>query len=115
MLNLVNSERGLSTLPCGPLRQTCGRVPLFPELRPLMEDAYQLAEPGAEFVITRYRLPSCNLRTQLHRILARAGVTPWEKIFHNLRSSRQTELTQTRPTHVVCAWLGNSPTIAHNH
>ena len=28
---------------------------------------------------------------------------------------RETELTETYPTHVVCAWLGNSPAVAHNH
>src|SRR5262249_2480607 len=40
-------------------------VPIFPELRPLFEDAEQLADEGAEFVITRYRDCNANLRTQL--------------------------------------------------
>jgi hypothetical protein len=90
-------------------------MPLFPPLRVYLEELYQQAAPGAEFIITRYRDPSVNLRTQFLRILARAGVKPWPKLFHNLRSTRQTELTEVYPTHVVCAWLGNSPTVAQNH
>lgn len=90
-------------------------VPLFPELRAILLDAFERAEPGAEFVVARYREPNCNLRTQLLRILSRAGVTPWPKLFHNLRSTRQTELTEEFPAHVVSAWLGNSVVVAQAH
>lgn len=31
---------------------------------------------------------------------------------HNLRGSRQTELDEKFPAHVVCDWLGNSERIA---
>lgn len=44
-------------------------VPLFPELKPYLEAAWELAEPGAEFVITRCRDTEVNLRTQLRRII----------------------------------------------
>ena len=40
---------------------------------------------------------------------------PWPKLFQNLRSSRQTELTETWPAHVVCAWIGNSEVVARDH
>ena len=40
---------------------------------------------------------------------------PWPKLFHNLRATRQTELTYEHPQHVVCRWLGNSPLIAQRH
>ena len=36
-------------------------------------------------------------------------------MWHNLRSSCQTELTETFPSHVVTAWLGNSERIAEKH
>ena len=29
--------------------------------------------------------------------------------------NRQTELEQCFPTYVVCAWLGNTPAVAHKH
>ena len=56
-----------------------------------------------------------NLRTQFLRILDKAGIEPWPKLFQNLRSSRQTELTETWPAHVVCAWIGNSEVVARDH
>src|SRR5262249_23451502 len=56
-----------------------------------------------------------NLRTQFFRILRRAGVQPWERLFHNLRASRQTELADQFPLHVVTDWIGNSPDIADRH
>ena len=42
-------------------------------------------------------------------------IEPWPKLFHNLRASRQTELTSRYPLHVVCKWLGNSASIAAKH
>jgi len=91
------------------------QVPLFPELRPYLEAAFEQAEPGTEWVITRYRNNNANLRTQFERIIRRAGVTPWPKLFQNLRSTRETELAQSYPIHVVCAWLGNSQRVAQKH
>lgn len=90
-------------------------VPLFPELRPILADCFDDAEPGTEFVITEYRLRESNLRTQLHRIIRRAGLEPWPNAFNSLRSTRQTELQETYPRHVVCLWLGNSEPIADKH
>lgn len=91
-------------------------VPIFPELREYLEDARELAgelanDPTAP-VISRYRSANSNLRTQLLRIIKRAGVKPWPKLFQNLRATRETELAETYPLHVVCAWIGNSPKVA---
>lgn len=87
-------------------------IPIFPELRPYLEQVWEEAEPGAEYVITRYRTANSNLRTQLLRIIQRAGLKPWPKLFHNLRATRETELAQTFPLHVVCDWIGNSQPVA---
>ena len=35
---------------------------------------------------TQYRKSKPNLRTHLLRFMERAGVEPWPKLFHNLRS-----------------------------
>ena len=53
-----------------------------------------------------------NLRTEMTRLLRRAGVSGWPRLFHSMRASRQTELQREFPLHVVCLWLGNSPRIA---
>jgi hypothetical protein len=33
----------------------------------------------------------------------------------NLRFTRQTELTESFPAHVVCGWMGNSERVAQGH
>jgi len=90
-------------------------IPIFPELVKPLRDVFEAAPEGTEFVITRYRDGRQNLRTQFLKIIRRAGLTAWPRLFHNLRASRQTELMQTFPIHVVCEWLGNSRLIAQEH
>lgn len=93
----------------------CRFIPLFPELRgPLME-VFEQAPPGTEQVITRWRDTAVNLRTHFLRLIRRAGLKPWPKLWHNLRSSRQTELAEEYPAHVVCAWMGNFVSVAQDH
>ncbi len=87
-------------------------IPLFPELLKPLQEVYDQATEGTEWVITRYRLDNSNLRTQFQRILVNAGIKPWPKPFQNLRSTRETELMERFPIHVVCAWIGNSVLIA---
>ncbi len=87
-------------------------IPLFPELREHLEVAFDCAPEGTEFVITRYRDGNQNLRTHMLRIIKRAGLKAWPKLFQNLRSTRETELAEIYPLHVVTAWLGNSQLIA---
>ena len=90
-------------------------IPLFPDLRPYLEEVWHQAAPGEPHFTTRYRKPSQNLRTQLTKIIKRAGLEPWPKLWQNLRASRQTELEERFPSHVVCQWLGNSQQVARRH
>jgi hypothetical protein len=62
-----------------------------------------------------YHRANSNLRTQLERILARAGLEPWPRLFQNLRSTRETELASEYPLHVVTYWIGNTARIAAEH
>ena len=91
------------------------QMPLFPELQPLLHEGFDAADEGAEYVITRYRHRNANLRTQLMKIMSRVGVAPWPKLFQNLRSTRETELAEQFPLHVVCAWIGNTEPVASKH
>lgn len=87
-------------------------IPLFPELREILSELH-LSPEGAEFVIKpKAQGGKSNLRTTMEKIITKAGVEPWGKPFQNLRSSRETELMQTHPIHVVTAWLGNTPKVA---
>ncbi len=99
-------------------------IPLFPELRPILEEAFEAAPEGAVYVVNeKYRKAAmgprgwrgCNLRTTMEKIIRRAGLSPWPRLFHNMRASRETELTERFPVHVVTAWLGNTPEIARRH
>ncbi len=91
-------------------------VPIFPELRKYLEEVWEQAEPGTDHIITRYRDRNSNLRTQLCRIIAKAGLVPWEKLFQNLRATRATELvSQGWPEFKVCAWLGHTEAVAKKH
>lgn len=47
--------------------------------------------------------------------MKRVGLKPWPKTFQNLRSTRETELAEEYPLHVVTAWLGNSEPVAAKH
>lgn len=91
-------------------------VPLFPQLRKHLSDLWDSLEAGGpEYVIVRNRLDGMNLRTQFERLIARAGQTPWPRLFHNLRASRESELMREYDLATVCKWIGNSPAIAATH
>ena len=92
-------------------------VPMFPELRPLFQDAFDMAKEGDVYCITRYRDKSTNLRSQMCKIIKRAGLQPWPKLFQNLRSTRETELFKMTNGNIkaVCSWIGNSPAVAMQH
>lgn len=89
-------------------------IPLFPELREPLTECFEAAADGATNVIVKY-LTNANLRTRFAKIIKRAGLVPWERLFHNLRASRQTELEDQFPGHVVCKWMGNSESTARKH
>lgn len=90
-------------------------VPIAPELRPILQDLFDAAEAGAEAVVPRLYDPRTNLRTHFQRIIARAGLKPWPRLFHNLRASCATDWVETFPNHVVAGWLGHSPMVAATH
>ncbi len=94
--------------------------PLFPELRPYLVELHKFAklagagEPS-DFVIAKQRGSAAILRTGLMRILKRAGIKPWPKLFHNMRASRETELLDDYPIKDVCSWIGNTQAVAMKH
>ena len=51
----------------------------------------------------------------MHRIIKRAGLTPWQRTFQNMRSTRETELAEHFPMHVVTKWIGNTDSVAVQH
>ena len=91
-------------------------VPIFPELQPLFQDRYDEAEPGEAFVLPSLRHAADHRATTLLRgALSRCGVEAWPRIWHSLRATRQTELAELFPAHVVAGWLGNTVAVADRH
>ena len=124
----INWERGEMLVPSPKTEHHEGHesrlVPLFAELRPLLLEASEQAEDGAVWVINRLRSrvkeggtdwQAVNLRTQFQKIIKRAGLKPWVRLWVNLRSTRDTELSDEFPSHVVNKWLGHSERVANEH
>lgn len=89
-------------------------IPLWPELRPLIESVIKNATAGQTRLLP-ILLPGYNPHTQFVRLIERAGLQPWPKVWQNLRSTRETELLKDFPIHVVCGWIGNTERIARRH
>jgi len=100
-------------------------VPMFARLRPFLEEAWNMAEEGQTHVIPEnLYLPAahgprgwvnCNLRTTFEKIVRRAGLEPWPRLFHALRASCETDLAREYPITTVCKWIGNTVAIAARH
>lgn len=113
----VDWERGRLRVPSPKTEHHAGRgqrvIPLFPELRQALSELWDVTPPGTVHI---FRLQSSvNLRTQFQRILHRAGIQPWPKLWQNLRASRATELAREYPQHVAAAWCGHTVHIADRH
>jgi len=90
-------------------------VPICPELRGLLVDAFEQAEPGATLIVPMASRKGVNLRTQLERIIIKAGHEVWPRLLQNLRASCATDWVERYPSHVVAKWLGHSPKVAAEH
>lgn len=114
----VNWERGRLTVrspkTAGHEGHAVRVVPIAPELRPILLALFDAAEPGAVAVVPGLGR-GINLRTHFERIIGRAGVKAWPRLFHNLRASCATDWVERFPAHVVAGWLGHSPMIAATH
>lgn len=85
-------------------------VPMTPRLQAIMVRALEAAEPGSTLAcgLTRTRLYH-----QAAGILQRAGIKPYDKLFHTLRKNCESDwFAQGYPTMAVCSWLGHSPSVA---
>jgi len=91
-------------------------IPLFPELAEPLSEAFERAREGEAFILPKLsRVSSAALRKPIEAAIRRAGLRLWPRLWQNLRSSRQTDLEQRFPGHVVCAWMGNNRQTAQRH
>lgn len=124
----VNFETERITVPSCKTEHLPGKayrvVPIFAALKPYLDEAFELAEAGAEYVVPGNLRDvanrpggwvNCNLRTKFLKIIKRAGLQSWPRLFHSLRASCETDLMAHHPIHTVVSWLGNMPTVALKH
>lgn len=99
-------------------------IPLFPLLRPHLEAAFEVAREGSVHVFPedwRARAAGkdgwagANFRTTFAKIVRRAGVEPWPRLWHSMRASCESDLAQSFPLATVTKWLGNTPSVALRH
>lgn len=126
-LGHIDWERGRLVVPSpkteGHSKAYC-IIPIFKSLRPYLEEAWDAAQEGDEYVFPwDYRRrahgpggwANANLRTTLTKVIRRAGLEPWPRLWHNLRASCESDLAQAFPLATVAKWLGNTPSIALRH
>ena len=91
-------------------------IPMFPELKEELKAQWELAEEGGSpYVITGIKWESTSLARNFEKIIFRAGLPRWERLFQNLRESRANELWTEYPRHVAAAWMGHSERVAMKH
>ena len=81
-------------------------IPLFPELREELERLYESLPEGAPtFVIFHNRTA---ITQKLERVVFLAGLTRWERLIQNLRSSRAIEVYNDFGALAESEWIGHS-------
>jgi hypothetical protein len=90
-------------------------VPIFPEIEPYLRQAFDDAADRSVHVLPPRFHNEGYAYAGVLRAVSRASVPTWPKLFVNMRASRETELMQEYPEHVVHAWIGNSKEVAADH
>jgi len=90
-------------------------VPLFADLRPLLQAAFEAAPEGSEFVIRNRRLSNAYLTKLLRHVLQQASTERWPRLWQNLRSSLATDLAEDFAPFLAARWCGHSLAIANSH
>jgi integrase len=116
----IKWDEGKIEVPCVKTRRHAGRawrtIPLWPELRAILEALRTASPTDAEWVIKEYRRESANPAVQFARFLKQANIPLYPKLMQNLRFSRAQELIdEGYPEHVVQAWIGHTAAVAREH
>jgi len=90
-------------------------IPMFEGLLPYFTDQLESCDDQSDDGFVFPRIRTLNPRTTARKFIRRAGLEPWPRLFQNLRSSCETDLTTKVPLHVACIWIGNSKAVAVEH
>lgn len=111
----VDWERGTMLIE-SPKKKDTRLIPLFPALRHYLSQHWNELPPGAsDWILPTLRETSGSLHAPAAKIIVRSKQLIWPRLFHNMRSSCETDLTDRHGLAHACHWLGNSTTIAAKH
>lgn len=83
-------------------------IPIFAEIRPHLLEVCEMAEVGQVRLLGDWEPTNAALTNRLCRILKRLGMDRYPKPWQNLRTTRENELKELYPRHVVHAWIGHT-------
>lgn len=110
--NLIDWERSrlkvIANCEWRPKDRDCRTVPMVPELRAILLEAFEQADTGAEKVIPDGSIIGRDTHKPFTRLCNRAGVKVWSRPFQTLRKTRATIWARVYPQHVVSEWLGHA-------
>ncbi|MBR4750178.1 MAG: tyrosine-type recombinase/integrase [Thermoguttaceae bacterium] len=92
--------------------------PLFLDVAEALEKLRKEQEQSGEkspFVLPSARGENINLRTRFEKIILRAGLEKWPKLFQNLRLSASNDVKREYGVECEADWIGHSPETAKKH
>ena len=90
-------------------------VPIEPPLYQLLLDAFEVAVPGEEHVVSERLVSHNNLAVRFESVIRRAGLEPWAKLFQVPRRNRETDWAQEYPQYVASVWMGHDMAVSEKH
>lgn len=89
-------------------------VPLFPEIERELTDLQEVSGMTSVYVLPNIRLTT-NVHPTMTRIVERAGLKPWPRLWQNLRASRATELEAQFGGSKAATICGHAEKVAQDH
>lgn len=89
-------------------------VPIMPRLAEMLEDLYEVAEPGQDQLFPGMTSKT-NIATTVAKLVVRGGLKPWPRLLQNLRASCAIDWHTDYPEKDASAWVGHSPLVAWLH
>lgn len=90
-------------------------LPLFPEMHEVLSALWETAQTGEPLMFPHHQVTGARLTNKLRQACWASGQPLWVRPWQNMRASRETELLNSKPIHVVANWFGHSPAIALRH
>ncbi len=91
------------------------QVPIFPEVAPHLDAAWEAAHKGQKLIFPNQQSTNAAITGKIHRLCHRLGIPTWPRMFVNLRASCERDLLRQHPIDDVTAWLGHSAATALTH